>query len=38
MKEKFTKWEDFEKELNITPEQEEQIQHEMEVIKKTCSK
>lgn len=31
----FTKWEDFEKELNITPEQEAQIQLEMDIIKAT---
>lgn len=35
MKEKFTNWEDFEKELNITPEQEEEIKLEMDIIKAT---
>ena len=35
MSEKFTKWEDFEKELNITPEQEAEIRLEMDIIKAT---
>ena len=35
MKEQFTKWEDFEKELNITPEQEEEIRLEMDLIEAT---
>lgn len=35
MVEKFTKWKDFEKELNITPEQEEEIRLEMDIIKAT---
>ena len=35
MSEKFTKWEDFEKELDITPEQEEEIKLEMDIIKAT---
>lgn len=35
MDEKFTKWEDFEKELNITPEQEAEIRLEMDIIKAT---
>lgn len=35
MNNQFTKWEDFEKELNITPEQEAQIQLEMDIIKAT---
>lgn len=34
MSEKFTKWEEFEKELDITPEQEE-IRLEMDIIKAT---
>ena len=29
---KFKKWEEFEKELNITPEQEEEIRIEMEIM------
>ena len=33
MSEKFKNWEDFEKELNITPEQEAEIQLEMDLIK-----
>ena len=32
MKGKFTKWEDFEKTLNITPEEEKEIKLEMELI------
>lgn len=35
MNKKFTKWEDFEKELNITPEQEAEIRLEMDIIKAT---
>jgi len=35
MREKFTKWKDFEKELNITPEQEAEIQLEMDIINAT---
>ncbi len=35
MSEKFTKWEEFEKELNLTPEEEQQIRLEMDVIKAT---
>lgn len=35
MSEKFTKWEEFEKELNITPEQELEIQLEMDIIRAT---
>lgn len=35
MSEKFTKWEDFEKELNLTPEEEQQIRLEMDIIKAT---
>ena len=35
MNKRFTKWEDFEKELNISPEQEAQIQLEMDIIKAT---
>lgn len=35
MANKFTKWEDFEKELNITPEQEAEIQLEMDLIEAT---
>lgn len=35
MSEKFTKWEEFEKELDITPEQEEEIRLEMDIIKAT---
>ena len=35
MADKFTKWEDFEKELNITPEQEAEIRLEMELIEAT---
>lgn len=35
MKEQFTKWEDFEKELDITPEQEEEIKLEMDIIEAT---
>lgn len=32
MMNKFKKWEEFEKELNITPEQEEEIRIEMEIM------
>lgn len=32
---KFEKWEEYEKELDITPEQEEEIRIEMEIIKAT---
>ncbi len=35
MGEKFTEWKDFEKELNITPEQEMEIRLEMDIIKAT---
>ena len=35
MSEKFTKWEDFEKELDITPEQEAETRLEMDIIKAT---
>ena len=35
MADKFTKWEDFEKELNITPEQEAEIRLEMDLIEAT---
>lgn len=35
MSEKFTRWEEFEKELDITPEQEEEIRLEMDIIKAT---
>ena len=35
MSEKFTKWEEFEKKLNLTPEEEQQIRLEMDVIKAT---
>ena len=35
MSKKFKKWEDFEKELNITPEQEAEIQLEMDLIEAT---
>lgn len=35
MNKKFTKWEDFEKELNITPEQEAEIKLEMDIIRAT---
>lgn len=35
MSEEFTKWEDFEKELNLTPEEEQQIRLEMDIIKAT---
>lgn len=37
MKGQFTKWEDFEKELNITPEQEEEIKLEMDIIEATIA-
>ena len=32
---KYEKWEEFEKTLNITPEQEEEIRMEMEIIQAT---
>jgi len=35
MADKFMKWEDFEKELDITPEQEAEIQLEMDLIEAT---
>lgn len=35
MSEKFTKWEEFEKELEITDEQEAEIKLEMDLIKAT---
>lgn len=35
MNEKFTEWDEFEKELNITPEQEEEIKLEMNIINAT---
>ena len=35
MSKKLQKWEDFEKELDITPEQEEEIKLEMEIIEAT---
>lgn len=35
MNKEFTKWEDFEKELNITSEQEAEIMLEMDIIKAT---
>lgn len=35
MSEKFTNWKDFEKTLNITPEQEEEIRLETDLIKAT---
>ena len=35
MGEKFMTWDELEKELNITPEQEEQIRLEMEIIEAT---
>lgn len=35
MSDKFMKWEEFEKELNLTPEQEAQIQFEMDLIEAT---
>ena len=40
MNKKLQKWEDFEKELDITPEQEEEIKLEMEIIETTikCNK
>lgn len=34
---KFEKWEEFEKTLNITPEQEEEIRMEMEIIQATIN-
>ena len=40
MNKKLQKWEDFEKELDITQEQEEEIKLEMEIIETTikCNK
>ena len=35
MKKDFTKWEEFEKELNINLQQEEEIRLEMDIIKAT---
>lgn len=35
MSEKFQTWDEFEKELNITPEEEIEIQLEMDIIKAT---
>ena len=35
MGDKFTKWEEFENELEITPEQEAEIQLEMDIIRAT---
>ena len=35
MNNEFTKWDDFEKELNITPEEEEEIKLEMAIIEAT---
>ena len=35
MSEKFKNWDDFEKELNITREQEAEIQLEMDLIEET---
>lgn len=35
MTEKFTTWDEFEKELNITPEQELEIQLQMDIIEAT---
>lgn len=35
MIEKFTTWDEFEKELNITPEQELEIQLQMDIIEAT---
>ena len=35
MKRKFQEWEDFERELNITPEQEAEIQLERDLMKAT---
>ena len=35
MSEKFETWDEFEKELNITPEEELEIQLEMDIIKAT---
>lgn len=35
MTEKFTTWDEFEKELNITPEQELEIQLQMDIIQAT---
>lgn len=35
MSERFTEWKDFEKELNITPEQEIEIRLETDIIKAT---
>ena len=35
MRERFMEWREFEKELNITPEQEAEIQLEMDIIEAT---
>lgn len=35
MSEQFTEWNDFEKELNLTPEDEEAIRLEMDIIRAT---
>ena len=35
MRGKFTEWDEFEKELKLTPEQEEQIKLEMDLIEAT---
>lgn len=35
MRDKFTEWDEFEKELKLTPEQEEQIKLEMDIIEAT---
>ena len=35
MKDEFTNWDDFEKELNLSPEQEEEIKLEMDLIEAT---
>jgi len=35
MNERFSNWDEFEKELNITPEQEAQIQFEMDIVRAT---
>ncbi len=37
MSEKFTNWNEFEKELNITAEQEAEIQLEMDIIEATIN-
>jgi len=38
MKNKFQKWEEFEKELNITKEQENTIELEMELIRENIQR